>query len=162
MHCCICKIDCNTLSTYVKHQRDLHSHSKNIRLICPCDGSFSSLRSLQAHWCCFHKEEELHDEDMQQDEQEEYNDVAMIHRSSQEDYPLEDVQESRDLKNMSTDIRNAAKDLSEEELLEVFEKRILYPVLTLQTVFYTSEAAIEFVVSSLMELFLAISTTNLV
>lgn len=48
MHCYICNVDFNTLSAYVKHQRDLQSHSKNFRLVCTCGGSFSSLRSLQA------------------------------------------------------------------------------------------------------------------
>ncbi|CAF4631043.1 unnamed protein product, partial [Rotaria magnacalcarata] len=54
------------------------------------------------------------------------------------------------------------KDLSQEEQMKMFEKRILYMVLTLQTVYYTSEAAAEFVVSSLMELFLVVSTNKLV
>ncbi|CAF1324642.1 unnamed protein product [Adineta steineri] len=57
MRCVICQIDFNTISAYVNHHRDLHSHSRNIRLICSCGGSFGSLRSLQTHWWRFHNEE---------------------------------------------------------------------------------------------------------
>jgi hypothetical protein len=53
-------------------------------------------------------------------------------------------------------------DPSEQEQLEIFDKRILYLLLTLQTAFYTSEVAVDFVARSLMEVFLSISKTNLV
>ncbi|CAF4672372.1 unnamed protein product [Rotaria sp. Silwood2] len=163
IHCSICKIDFNTLTSYVKHQHDLHSHSKNIRLICSCGGSFSNVRSLQTHWSRFHiNEKEVNDEDMQQHEQKEDNDVDMIHPSCQADAFGEDVEEDKHLENESTNTSSTTEDLSEEELLKMFEKRVLYLLLTLQTVFYTSEAAIDFVISNLMELFHAISKANLV
>ncbi|CAF3810936.1 unnamed protein product [Rotaria magnacalcarata] len=153
MHCYICKIDFNTLSAYVKHQRDLHSHSKNVRLVCSCGGSFSSLRSLQAQ----HEKEH---EEMQQDVQLESDDIEMINPNIQEDYVSHDEQDD-DMTNESTDTRYTDEGLTEEEVLKTFEKRILYLVLTLQTTFYTSEAAIQFVISNLMELLLVISTENL-
>lgn len=50
----------------------------------------------------------------------------------------------------------------EKKEMESFEKRILYLLLTLQTMFYVSEAAIDFVASSLAELFLTIPMHKLV
>lgn len=50
MNCSVCQVDFNTLAAYVKHHRDLHSHSKHFRLICSCGGSFNTLRSLQTQW----------------------------------------------------------------------------------------------------------------
>jgi hypothetical protein len=107
-------------------------------------------------------EKEIRDESMQQQEQEENNDEEIIHPSNEEDFFTNDVQEDEDLENGSINTSNTTEDFNEEEILEKFEKRVLYLLLTLQTVFYTSEAAIEFVATSLMELFLAISTTKLV
>ena len=57
---------------------------------------------------------------------------------------------------------SAEEELSPEEQIKVFEKSILYMVLTLQTIYYTSEGAAQFVISNLIELFLAISTAELV
>ena len=57
---------------------------------------------------------------------------------------------------------SAEEELSPEEQIKVFEKRILCMVLTVQTIYYTSEGAAQFVISNLIELFLAISTAELV
>ena len=100
---------------------------------------------------------------MQQQGQDGNNDEEMIHPSDQDDHLAEeDAQENENLENGSTNTSSMTEDFSDEEQLEKFEIRVLYLLLTLQTVFYTSEAAIDFVATSLMELFLAISTTNLV
>ncbi|CAF3345445.1 unnamed protein product [Rotaria sp. Silwood2] len=97
---------------------------------------------------------------MQQDVQLESDDIEMINPNIQEDYVPHDEQDD-DMTNESTDTRYTDEGLTEEEVLKTFEKRILYLVLTLQTTFYTSEAAIQFVISNIMELLLVISTENL-
>ena len=71
-------------------------------------------------------------------------------------------QDNENLENELNDTTNQTENLSEEEQLKAFEKRVVYLLLTLQSVFYTSDAAVNFVVGSLAELFLAISTKNLV
>ncbi|CAM4786110.1 unnamed protein product [Rotaria magnacalcarata] len=150
----MCKTDFKTLSAYVKHQHDLHNHNKHIKLICSCGGSFSTLRSLQAHWSHFHKSEELH-EDIENDKTERREATV------EKDYEYEDNASEEHAEDDTFNSSSTNKDLSQEEQMKMFEKRILYMVLTLQTVYYTSEAAAEFVVSSLMELFLVVSTNKL-
>ena len=54
------------------------------------------------------------------------------------------------------------ESLNEDEQFKAFEKRVLYMLLTLQTAFHTSEAAVEYVATSLTELFQAVSLKNLV
>ncbi|CAF2133147.1 unnamed protein product [Rotaria magnacalcarata] len=154
MHCYMCKTDFKTLSAYVKHQRDLHNHNKHIKLICSCGGSFSTLRSLQAHWSHFHKSEELH-EDIENDKTERREATV------EKDYEYEDNASEEHAEDDTFNSSSTNEDLSQEEQMKMFEKRILYMVLTLQTAYYTSEAAAEFVVSSLMELFLVVSTNKL-
>ncbi|CAF3885560.1 unnamed protein product [Rotaria sordida] len=167
MHCSICQIDFNTLSAYVKHHRDLHSHSKKIRLICYCGGSFSTLRSLQTHWYRFHNEKtEQRHEDIAQDE-DEGDQEEFLNADNQEEVPDSEFRldtsdgQDQDLENESINTSNGTESLSEEEQLKAFEKRVLYLLLTLQTVFYTSEAAIDFVTTNLTELFLAMAAKNL-
>jgi hypothetical protein len=105
---------------------------------------------------------------MQLNEQEEndYEDLSSQNNqeeSSNLDFRMESIdQDDENLENESINTTNETESLSEEEQLKVFEKRVLYLLLTLQSVFYTSEAAINFVAGSLAELFLAISTKNLV
>lgn len=96
-----------------------------------------------------------------QDVQVESDDKETINLSSPQDYEPQDGQ-CDDVENKSTDRRYMDYDLNEEEVLKKFEKRILYLVFTLQATFYTSEAAIQFAISNLMELFLTISTEHLV
>ncbi|CAM4792491.1 unnamed protein product [Rotaria magnacalcarata] len=150
----MCKTDFKTLSAYVKHQRDLHSHNKHMKLICSCGGTFSTLRSLQAHWSRFHKSEALH-EDIENDKAERREATV------EKDYEYEDNASQEHVGDDTFNSSSTDEDLSQEEQMKMFEKRIIYMVLTLQTVYYSSEAAAEFVVSSLMELFLAVSTNKL-
>jgi hypothetical protein len=60
------------------------------------------------------------------------------------------------------DSNDGSETWDEKEQLKSFQRRVLYLLLTLQTMFSTSEAAIDFVVTSLSELFLAVSTNKLV
>jgi len=115
-------------------------------------------------WSRFHqKEEATPDKDMQQKDEEENNDDELECLGNETD-DLADAndQAGEDFESEPTNNSSTMEDLSEEDKLKMFEKRILYLLLTLQTAFYTSEAAIGFVVTSLMELFLAISKLNLV
>ena len=68
----------------------------------------------------------------------------------------------RDSEKGSIDSNDGSETWDEKEQLKSFQKRVLYLLLTLQTMFSTSEAAIDFVVTSLSELFLAVSTNKLV
>lgn len=68
--------------------------------------------------------------------------------------------EDEDSERESTTVNDTIDDLTEE--IDMLEKRVLYLLLTLQTTFYASEAAISFVVTSLIELFFAVSKMNLV
>ncbi len=100
---------------------------------------------------------------MQQKDEEENNDDELECLGKETD-DLADANDraGEDFESEPTNTSSTMEDLSEEDKLEMFEKRVLYLLLTLQTTFYTSEAAIGFVATSLMELFLAISKMNLV
>ncbi len=124
---------------------------------------------LISSWCRFHNEKKgALDENIQLNEQEENNYESLSNQPHQEessdlDFRVEtDDQDNENLENESINSTNETESLSEEEQLKMFEKRVLYLLLTLQSVFYTSEAAINFVIGSLVELFLAIATKNLV
>ncbi len=70
-------------------------------------------------------------------------------------------EDNENLENELINTTNESESLSEEEQLQIFEKNVLYVLFTLQSVFYTSEAAINFAARSLTEPFLAISMKNL-
>ncbi|CAM4789040.1 unnamed protein product [Rotaria magnacalcarata] len=140
MYCSACQVSFNTLSKYVKHCHDLHSHSKKFRLICSCGGSFSTLRSLQNHWYRLHNEEETRTEEDRIADQNTIDHDDSINPQNEE---AENIDETNILENESSINTNETDDLNEEQL-KTFEKRVLYTLLTLQTAFYTSEAAIEY------------------
>ncbi|CAF4347238.1 unnamed protein product, partial [Rotaria magnacalcarata] len=105
-------------------------------------------------WSRFHKSEALH-EDIENDKAERREATV------EKDYEYEDNASQEHVGDDTFNSSSTDEDLSQEEQMKMFEKRIIYMVLTLQTVYYSSEAAAEFVVSSLMELFLAVSTNKL-
>jgi hypothetical protein len=137
-------------------------------LIFLLDFILKNLTITHSSWYRFHNEKkEALDEDMQLNEQEnDYEDLSSQtnqEESSDLDFRMETIDEDdENLENESINSTNETESLSEQEQLRIFEKRVLYLLLTLHSVFYTSEAAINFVVGSLAELFLAISTKNLV
>ncbi|CAF1315941.1 unnamed protein product [Adineta steineri] len=153
------------MSAYVNHHRDLHSHSRNIRLICSCGGSFGSLRSLQTHWWRFHNEEKgNNDNDIEFNELEEsaQEDLScLINQEAVQDLDFQMERNNLSDENKSPNSTSETGGVNDEEQLELFEKRVLFMLLTLQSVFYTPETAINYVVESLTELFLAISTKHL-
>ncbi|CAF3133740.1 unnamed protein product [Rotaria sp. Silwood2] len=133
MHCSVCQTDFNTLSAYVKHHRDSHSHSKNVRLVCSCGGTFSTLRSLQTHWRRFHKnKEEIINEDTEVNEKSENDDKDLSSRRNQEEssdlgFRMESSDtDAESVNNESMNISDETGSLREEEHLKIFEKRIAY------------------------------------
>ena len=138
-------------------------------LISSLDFTFQIYLSLISSWYRFHNEEkEVSREDMQQNEQDKNDYEELSSAINQGEYSHLDCNvESRNegdenFENKSFDSSSVTEILSEEEQLKAFEKRLLHLLLTLQMVFHTSEAAINFVVTSLMELFLSTSMKNLV
>ncbi|CAF5127149.1 unnamed protein product, partial [Rotaria magnacalcarata] len=69
----------------------------------------------------------------------------------EKDYEYEDNASQEHVGDDTFNSSSTDEDLSQEEQMKMFEKRIIYMVLTLQTVYYSSEAAAEFVVSKLPE-----------
>ena len=80
----------------------------------------------------------------------------------QPDFDIHEQDVSQEMKDVSVENESDGESSTQEEQLRVLEKRILYLLLTLQTAFYTSETAIDFVAKSLLELFQAISAKHLV
>lgn len=115
---------------------------------------------LNSSWSRFHKNDDEPQDDVQNDHENAKAGKTKV--TVQNDH--EDEENTTDAHGGDEifDSSSTEEELSEEGQIEMFEKRILYMLLTLQTVYYTSEAAVEFVVSSLLEFFLGVSVDKLI
>ncbi|CAF1070925.1 unnamed protein product [Didymodactylos carnosus] len=138
VHCLRCNIPFKTMTSYIEHNTNVHNSGRDGVLQCSCKATFKNLRSLQKHWCVYHKDEH----NVNQNE-------PMPQFDGDEEEAEQDMVDLDPVWQMNHD----GNTQQQQDPSEILKKRVLHLLLTLQSQYHTSEAAVQFVADSLSELF---------